>query len=182
MENLAAAISKAITAAINDFGATSNLPPLEWEVSHESDTALEGTHPGGRDHPDSADLCERWANFLRITELSAFEGDGCRSWIGHIDNWQVGFLRSRMSTSTELRTRRTAHRAGLNRLACLAGENPFRWPNTGCGRIMLDCGCLITTAVIGPLDNDGRCRVDQNSLRISEARCALGTPPSLLRP
>lgn len=93
MPSLSRAISDAVTGAINKFGEPANLPPLKWEVSFTVDTDLEGTHPGGRAHPDSADLCEVWADFLAMTELTlGGADDGCRMWTGSIVDWQMGLF------------------------------------------------------------------------------------------
>ena len=88
---LSTGLLAAINGFLNDFGAALNLPALTWAlcVEDEDDVGLDGTHPGGRGHPDSEALCASWADVLGLTESEYGPGEGCRSWAGNLSQWEL---------------------------------------------------------------------------------------------
>jgi hypothetical protein len=89
-EGLSRAISDAVTGVLNERGARAGLRPLRWQLSSELETDLDGTHPGGPEHPDAEALCASWAAHLGLAELGAgYPDDGNRLWADRLGNWRL---------------------------------------------------------------------------------------------
>ena len=86
---LSTGLLAAINGFLNDFGAAAQLPALAWTLVFEDDAGLDGTHPGGRGHPDSETLCASWADVLGLTESEYGPGEGFRSWTGNLSQWEI---------------------------------------------------------------------------------------------
>ena len=86
---LSTGLLAAISGFLYDFGAASDLPALAWTLGFEYDVGIDGTHPGGRSHPDSEALCASWADLLGLTEWDYVPGDVFRSWKGDLSQWQI---------------------------------------------------------------------------------------------
>ena len=89
-EGLSRAISDAVTRVLNERGARTGLHPLRWRLSTELETDFDGTHPGGREHPDAEAVCSSWSDHLGLTEWGAgYPEEGSRLWAARLGNWRL---------------------------------------------------------------------------------------------